>query len=77
MLGDELHNGAAHDDTVGQPCHVPGLLRGGDAKADGAGRLRLLPGQPDDLSNIAADLTSHARNAQGGHAVEELSLIHI
>ena len=48
VLSQELNNGRAYNGTVGNLRHVPCLLRGGNAEADGAGNGGILPDHLDD-----------------------------
>ena len=71
VLLQQLDNGRAHDHSVGQLGHLPGLLRSGDAKADGTGNLGVLPHCVHDRAQVGGDLAAGAGDPQAGHQIEE------
>ena len=66
VLGKELDDG-----TIADFGHGGSLLRGGNAKADGAGQAGVLADQIHHGGNIRLDLAAGAGNVQGGNAVAQ------
>ena len=60
VLLQQLDDGRADNSAIGDACHLCGLLRGGDAKADGAGRLGVLPHRLYDGGKVGLDLAAGA-----------------
>lgn len=71
VLGKELDDSAADDGTIADFGHGGSLLRGGNAKADGAGQAGVLADQIHHGGNIRLDLAAGAGNAQGGNNVDK------
>lgn len=71
VLGKELDDGAADDGTIADFGHGGSLLRGGNAKADGAGQAGVLADQIHHGGNIRLDFAAGAGNVQGGNAVAQ------
>lgn len=71
VLLQQLDDGRADDGTIGDACHLCGLLRGGDAKADGAGRLGVLPHHLYNGGKVGFDLTAGAGDAKAGHDIQK------
>lgn len=71
VLGKELDDGAADDGTIADFGHGGSLLRGGNAKANGAGQAGVLADQIHHGGNIRLDLAAGAGNVQGGNAVAQ------
>lgn len=71
VLLQQLDDGRADDGTIGDACHLCGLLRGGDAKTDGAGRLGVLPHHLYNGGKVGFDLTAGAGDAKAGHDIQK------
>ena len=71
MLLHQRDDGRTHDRPIGETRHLPRLLGGGNAKANGAGNRGILAHHLHDRGQIRRDLTSRARHAQAGHDVEK------
>ena len=71
VLFQQLDDGRANDGTIGDACHLRGLLRGGDAEADGAGRLGVFPHHLHDGGKVGLDLTAGAGDAEAGHDIQK------
>ena len=71
MCCTKLHNGRAYDGAIGLGSHFLCLLRGGDAKTDGAGRLGVLPHHLYNGGKVGFDLTAGAGDAKAGHDIQK------
>ena len=60
VLLQQLDDGRADDGTICDARHFCGLLRGGDAKTDGAGRLGVLPHHLYNGGKVGLDLAAGA-----------------
>ena len=68
---DQPDNGRADDDAVRQTCHPGGLLRRGDAEADGAGNIRIAPDGLHNGCEVGFDLAPHAGHTERGYQIDE------
>lgn len=71
VLGKKFDDGTADDGTITDFGHGGGLLRGGNAKADGAGQAGILADQLHHGGNIRLDLAAGTGNAKGGNDVDK------
>lgn len=71
VLLQQLDDGRADNSAIGDACHLCGLLRGGDAKADGAGRLGVLPHHLYNGGKVGLDLAAGAGDAKAGHDIQK------
>ena len=71
MGRDKPDDGRAHDDSVGNGCHFCGLVRSGDAEADGTGNIRVFPDQGDHAAKVRGDGAAYSGNAEARNDVQK------